>query len=170
MTKPLTQTALGAALGLSPSSVTALKRRGMPTHSIAAAHAWREANVRPRIDDGPVRGAPTALAELESLWPIARAALAAGRLELLRPALQAALRAVPPQARSAALLDPEVMDALCAPLLAALESPGPGQRANAQPLSETDAEVMGCVWYCVAAGESFPLAWLEEPSSLAREG
>lgn len=56
--KPLSQAALGRALGLSPSAVTKLKGLGMPVDSVASAQAWREArqNVaqrKPVPQDGP---------------------------------------------------------------------------------------------------------------------
>lgn len=39
-----TQTAIAAALGLTRSRITAMKDKGMPTHSIEAAKAWRKEN------------------------------------------------------------------------------------------------------------------------------
>ena len=41
--KPLSQAAIGRALGLSPASMTKLKGQGMPVDSVAAAQAWRVA-------------------------------------------------------------------------------------------------------------------------------
>ena len=43
MNDELSQTDLAKALGLAKSRITAMKREGMPTHSIEAAHAWRKA-------------------------------------------------------------------------------------------------------------------------------
>ena len=40
----MSQAALGRALGLSSVTITNLKKKGMPVHSVAAAQAWREAN------------------------------------------------------------------------------------------------------------------------------
>lgn len=45
----MTQSQLAAALGLHPSVVNRDKARGMPTHDIEAARAWRLANVRARV-------------------------------------------------------------------------------------------------------------------------
>jgi phage terminase Nu1 subunit (DNA packaging protein) len=41
----ISQRALATALGISPASITKLKRRGMPTHSAEAALEWRRRNV-----------------------------------------------------------------------------------------------------------------------------
>jgi hypothetical protein len=43
------QSKLAAELGLHPSVVARDKVRGMPTHSVEAARAWRLANVRARV-------------------------------------------------------------------------------------------------------------------------
>jgi transcriptional regulator with XRE-family HTH domain len=47
---PLSQQDLAAALGVDPSWVTRYKAKGLPTHSIEAAKAWRRDNVRPRVN------------------------------------------------------------------------------------------------------------------------
>ena len=44
------QQELAAALGVHPSVVTRDKAKGMPVDSVTAAQAWRQANVRPRIN------------------------------------------------------------------------------------------------------------------------
>jgi hypothetical protein len=41
------QSAIARALGIAKSRITALKQRGMPTHSIEAARAWRQENLNP---------------------------------------------------------------------------------------------------------------------------
>jgi hypothetical protein len=46
-TLPMTQSELAAALGVNPSIVSRLRQRGMPTHSLEAAQAWRRRNVAP---------------------------------------------------------------------------------------------------------------------------
>ena len=48
MSGPL-HTELAAALGVDPALVTRYKARGMPTDDIAAAVAWKAANVRARV-------------------------------------------------------------------------------------------------------------------------
>jgi len=51
------QSELAAALGLHPSVVARDKARGMPTHTVEAARAWRLANVRARMDTPTREGA-----------------------------------------------------------------------------------------------------------------
>lgn len=48
---------LARALGVDRALVSRLKRRGMPTDSVAAAQAWRAANVRARVGGKPARTA-----------------------------------------------------------------------------------------------------------------
>lgn len=48
----LTQQDLAAALGVDASWVTRYKAKGLPTHSVEAAQAWRLENVRPRVKPG----------------------------------------------------------------------------------------------------------------------
>lgn len=47
----ISQKELAAALGIDPSVVTRLKAKGMPVHSVAAAAAWRDAHIRPRVPE-----------------------------------------------------------------------------------------------------------------------
>jgi phage terminase Nu1 subunit (DNA packaging protein) len=57
----ISQKALAAALGISPASVTKWKRRGMPTHDVQAAQAWRSRNVGLYIRcEQPAQPAPPA--------------------------------------------------------------------------------------------------------------
>lgn len=42
--KPLSQNAIGRALGLSSAGVVKLKKQGMPVDSVESAQAWRKAN------------------------------------------------------------------------------------------------------------------------------
>ena len=46
----LTQSELAKALGIDPAMVTRDKARGMPVDSVEAARAWRDQNVRARVD------------------------------------------------------------------------------------------------------------------------
>ena len=55
---PPTQSAIAQALGVAKSRITALKSRGMPTHSIAAAHAWRAENLSPARIKSTAHAAP----------------------------------------------------------------------------------------------------------------
>ena len=43
MSKPLSQNAIGRALGLSSAAMTKLKKQGMPVDSVESAQAWRKA-------------------------------------------------------------------------------------------------------------------------------
>ena len=51
---PPTQDALAKALGVVKSRITALKAQGMPTGTVAAALAWRQANLHPGRIKAPV--------------------------------------------------------------------------------------------------------------------
>ena len=53
-TKQPTQTEIAHALGVAKSRVTAMKAQGMPTHTLEAAQAWRQAHL------SPARAKPTA--------------------------------------------------------------------------------------------------------------
>ena len=64
---PPTQSAIAQALGVAKSRITALKSQGMPTHSIEAAHAWREENLSPARIKSTAHAAPAIVgAEKES--------------------------------------------------------------------------------------------------------
>lgn len=44
------QTTLARELGVSKGRISQMKAAGMPVHSVAAAKAWKEANIRVRLD------------------------------------------------------------------------------------------------------------------------
>lgn len=155
-----TQQQLAAALGVHASVVTRDKGRGMPVDSIEAARAWRLQHVRPRGSDNAARNSAALLAELDSLWPLARAALEAGKFEVIRPALQSALRAVPAEARPHVHVDLEVMTELCSGFIGLMREAAPDLAPARGRLSDAEADAMARVWYCIAAGEPFPAAWL----------
>lgn len=160
MKQRLTQAALADALGMTGAAVSKFKGRGMPVDSVAAAQAWRATHVRLRISANPMRLYADEIAEVHALWSVARSALHVGRLEAALPALRAAMRAVPAEARHMVELDTEVMDALCVPFAELLRSHmTPEERAA--PMPDADIAPMARVWYCVAAGERFPVAWLD---------
>ena len=158
--KKLNQADIARALGLSEAAVSKFKGRGMPVNSIDEARSWHLFHVRPRISMQPARLYERQLAAVRTLWPVALVALGAGRLDVVRPALQQALRDVPEGARHLVMVDTEVMDALCARFVDLLREPSTVEAGQAEPLSDSDVEIMGRVWYCVAAGEPFPFAWL----------
>jgi phage terminase Nu1 subunit (DNA packaging protein) len=60
MVKPLSQAAIGRALGLSQASITKLKGQGMPVDSVESARAWRKArqNIAARKPEPVANRAP----------------------------------------------------------------------------------------------------------------
>jgi hypothetical protein len=57
----MTQVELAKALGLTPARVSVLARRGMPTHDVEAARAWRRQHVAPYVmtaKSAPPAGTP----------------------------------------------------------------------------------------------------------------
>jgi hypothetical protein len=165
------QTGLANALGISKAAVTKCKARGMPTHSVDAARSWRHEHLDPaRAKRDPATMYARELAALESMWPVAAAALTAGSFHVIKPALQAAMRAVAREARHLVELDAAVMVELCGWFVQAVHGVGPLSQGDRQgpsitssndEMCQSEAETMGRVWYCVAAGEAFPAAWLE---------
>ena len=47
--KPLTQAIIASALGVDKALVSRYRARGMPTNSVEAALAWKQANIRMRV-------------------------------------------------------------------------------------------------------------------------
>lgn len=158
MNNILTQKDLAKQLGLSPPAITKLRRLGMPVDSVEAARAWRAIHVRPHINFNAVRNSQAELTALEALWPVAQSAIAAGRFDLVRPALQAAMRAIPKPARHLVLVDLAGMDALCSGFAGEIAADVPLEPEDTAPMSDDEADAMGRFWYCVAAGESIDLA------------
>lgn len=154
------QAFIAKALGLSEAAITKCKRLGMPLHSVDAARAWRKANIRAMVTSKTAGS--DEIDALQALWPVARAALQAGRPDLVLPTLQAAMRAVPEDERHLVDLDGAVMDALCRPMAEKILA---GEQALVARLSDHDAEAMGAFWYSFAAGEPDPYRWLDgEPA------
>ena len=58
MTKPLLQSELAEALGVSPAVVSRDARRGMPIDSVEAAGDWRARHLRPRVKAGQAAADP----------------------------------------------------------------------------------------------------------------
>lgn len=167
--RPPTMAEIARALGVSRQAVHTLHRRGMPVHSVEAAHAWRKANLDPARrkrsgfdDELRLRGL---VARADDLMRAAGGALAAGNeaaFEALVPALQQALRDVPEEGRDRVLLSLDAMNRLCAPMIecigrckaedeaAAAEAGTPPPDTEGAP---GDSEAMGGFWYSVAAGE-----------------
>lgn len=112
---------IARALGLTRQAVALAARAGMPVTSAEAAHAWRLANLDPARRKRGGFDAELATRSLveaaHELMAAAADALAHGRgqaFEVLVPALQEALRAVPESARDRVLIPVLLMDRLCA--------------------------------------------------------
>ena len=141
----LTQIQLAAALGLSQAAISQSVAKGMPTHSIAAARAWRETHLHP----GRAKPAPRApslsvlLEEAEALLDVG------GDIGPLMPDLRLALRQVPDDQRAAVAMSEGLWDSLTAPIGHAFKP----ERGAA--LTQAEADEMGAFWFAVAAGESW---------------
>lgn len=163
----ISQVHLAEALGVSAAMVTKLKAKGMPTNSVAAARAWRDANLDLRYRkehrvDSNNGGHPSRTGEPSNDRDVVDdvhhlQALARDDFDRFAGALQAAMRAVPESRRDEVLLDFEVMELLCASTIALFEEL---KREDAKafdlppgPLSDDEADEMGIFWYQVAAGE-----------------
>lgn len=86
--KPMNQTQLAQALGISRQAVSKQKSQGMPTHSLQAAQAWRSENVNAARSAAMLRSAsrePLAAALLRKM--IAEAGLAELRCDRLAASL-----------------------------------------------------------------------------------
>jgi hypothetical protein len=161
-----TQAAIARALGLSQSRVVGLRLMGMPTDDIQEAVRWHRANIRPMPNRRPRLREYTQgereLAAVTKLSAVAAAALQAGRLDIVRAELQAAMRAVPEHLRGQVRVHPDVLLELCRPFLVAMHEEAAGEPAAAMTSSEADA--MGRILYCMAAAEDFPAEWLDAPT------
>ena len=139
----LTQIQLAAALGLSQAAISQSVAKGMPTHSIEAARAWRETHLHP----GRAKPAPRA-PSLSALLEEAEALLdVGGDIGPLMPDLRLALRQVPGYQRAAVGMSEGLWDSLTAPIGHAFKP----ERGAA--LTAPEAAEMGGFWYAMAAGE-----------------
>ena len=139
----LTQIQLAAALGLSQAAISQSVAKGMPTHSIEAARAWRETHLHP----GRAKPAPRA-PTLAALLRKAEALLEAGEgVAPLLPRIREALRQVPADQRAAVAMSEGLWDSLTAPIGHAFKP----ERGAA--LTQAEADEMGAFWYAMAAGE-----------------
>ncbi|MEQ1804501.1 MAG: hypothetical protein ABL900_03910 [Burkholderiaceae bacterium] len=150
-----TQAEIARALGLSKASITKLKARGMPVHSIEAARQWRHQYLsiaRCKPEPAPIKtpSPADAVQRVSDLATVAEAALEAGCFDLIAPTFREALRAVPRTHRASVLLPLKVMDELVRPVMELIEPDG---SAPAQAMSDEEADAMGRFWYGIAAGE-----------------
>ena len=128
MRRKLLQVDLAAALNISGSMVSRLKARGMPTHDIEAARAWRATNLNPMLCKDIRR--PERPAENNSRHAIAMmqikhvkllSELAGENFTQWGDQLRAAMAAVPSEFRDQVLLSVEVWDALLDEQLRAID-------------------------------------------------
>lgn len=139
----LTQIQLAAALGLSQAAISQSVAKGMPTHSIEAARAWRETHLHP----GRAKPAPRP-PTLAALLRKAEALLEAGEgVAPLLPRIREALRKVPDDQRAAVGMSEGLWHVLVKHVADACEP----ERGAA--LTQTEVDEMGGFWYAVAAGE-----------------
>ncbi len=164
---------LARHLGVDRAVVSRDKKRGMPTSSLEAAHAWRQQHLsaahRKDLNPARVRAAASRanvgveeLRNVKRLLPVAKQALQAGIFDAVAPKLRRALRDVPPPAREKVVMDVALWDALCLPTLKAWgiqpqeDTPG----APAAPDSLGGNQAIDRALYCVASGEPIPAEWL----------
>lgn len=166
--KKPTQAMIADALCIDPAMVTRYKRQGMPVHSIEAAKAWRDVNVRMRVNPQASSEAlrramqgEQAASRAGSLLQAAGALLGnGGDVANLIETLRRAMCAVPVAQRPMVLFPSNVMDVLTEDVARELDRGDPlGLIHGAMPLPQvcTTAEGldMGAFWYAVAAGEVF---------------
>jgi len=175
-TIPRSQNHLAELLGIAKSICSRHVARGMPTGSVEAAQAWREANIDPARRKGirfdrhyqppaqqrqptPPPG-HTPAAQASALMAAAFALLEADQtIDALVPTLRAALRAVPPPERDSVGLLLPVMKVLLADVLA-MAPTDPNAKCDdgspvflARDMTDSEAQFAGEFWYQVAAGE-----------------
>ena len=154
MTKPISQNAIGRALGLSPPAMTKMRKAGCPMDSVESVRAWRTRHMNPahmKPEPAPDPGAPQ-LAHAQRCMAACAQALAAGVcIKVFAPVLRPALAAVPPRLRDRVGLDLEVMRVLLAPVLPLLvpqDTTDTGEK-----MTDEDAQEAGQMLYAIAAGE-----------------
>ena len=145
-----------------------MKKEGMPTHSIEAAHAWRKARQNtarrkpmPR-QPTPVKPMAEHPGKVTEMLMAASAALDAGKcINALVPMLRAAMAAVPPAQRDDVGLPLDVIRHLVAHVLDTLppsaENPldddGVALWCDGAAMAHDEAQFCGEIWYEIAAGE-----------------
>lgn len=164
---------LARALEVDRAVVSRLKKRGMPTHTVEAARAWRNANLDTsrRKDTNTARaygfaharlGGKTAgerqlLERLGRLMRLGDAALAVSEFELVRAEIQRAMSQVPEYLRPAAPLSARVLDALALGQFARLGMTAEEAMRQPTPVSarimQPESEFHRSFWYRVCADE-----------------
>lgn len=179
------QAAIARALGLAKSRITAMKKQGMPVHSIEAAQEWRRRHVGPIVRtstrnaplrplnagpvdlagmSGPLQGLlgppaspEAAMQKAIDLVALAVVAIDNGTFKVIETVLRLALSDVPAAYRHRMPALPlRVWDALCSDVFALCDV-DMENLDNAPKLSDPEEiESMGAFWYQVAAGEIRP--------------
>jgi len=175
-TIPRSQNHLAELLGIAKSICSRHVARGMPTDSLEAARAWREANLniarrkgirfdryyQPPGQQGKPPPPPVAslAAQASALMDAASALLAAHQsITAMVPYLRAALRAVPSPERDSVGLSLDVMRLLVSDVLALLPADKNALCEDGSPvyldrdMTDSEAQEAGEFWYQVAAGE-----------------
>ena len=179
---PRSQNHLAELLGISKGAVSKQAGRGMPTHTLEAARAWRKTHLNPasvkgtRFDEyykpGPRRQllpVPVETAPEPPWFEIAGALLnmadevlhSGQNINAMVPTLRAALACVPVNERPTLPLPLNVIKVLVADVLALLppkkgnplNEDGSPVWCNGENMSDREAAKTGAFWYEVAAGE-----------------
>ena len=116
MKKPL-QNDLAAALGISASMLSRLKKRGMPVDSLPAARNWRALHLKPELTKErftPFRDLPRPAQQDETNAECVNALgrLATEDFAVYEPILKRAMRSLPRRLRSQIALPAQVWEAL----------------------------------------------------------
>jgi hypothetical protein len=160
---------LARMLGLSRAAVSTLKKRGMPTHDLTAARAWRDEHLSTahRKDKNPARNHDQRLQDRSAaalvkaatdLGLLAHGMLEGGTADPVLQRLRTAMAAVPEQHQGEVALSVEVWDALTAGVGAELAAGGVPAGEAAPAMTEAQAQTMGGFWYAAATGGQLPAA------------
>lgn len=161
---------LARLLGLGRSAVAGMKKRGMPTHSLEAAQAWRDANLSlaHRKDANSARWAngrqtadqlaAQAVSHAEALGLLLGDALAGGQAPdpEMASRMRGAMQAVPASHRDQVRLPVDVLDMLCGRFGQAVEQAAQ-QIGKPDQLTDDQVKRMGGFWFAMAAGEPVPV-------------
>jgi transcriptional regulator with XRE-family HTH domain len=114
--KKISQNDLAAALGISASMLSRLKKRGMPVDSLTAARVWRELHLKPELTKEnrytPWRDIPRPATHDKSSHVNALGRLALHQFSEYGPILKQAMRMLPRSLRSQVSLPVSVWEAL----------------------------------------------------------
>ena len=156
MKTKLSQRELARALDISESMVSRLKKRNMPVHSVAAAQAWRAANLDPTLlkpvrqsISTPHEASPVSEAEATRSSIAYLGAMAEHDFERWRAPLRAAMRELPHAAWPRVALPMPVWQRLAAPLLEAI---GAAELERGMREGVPPDQYVSDVLYAVAAG------------------